>query len=153
MFTKWGIEMRRFTLLLLALSVSFVGCKPPAEEPLPKAAKPRSSAVTDDAAPAEGGAPSNPQSSTEGGAAVRFVASKKLSVPGMSCPYGCYPTVQKALSTIPGVEGVQLAEQPAGTPEGEIALRVVELKLGEGFDLNSALTALKQVNFEASETN
>lgn len=175
--------MRRFSLLVLALSVSFVGCKPPAEDvkTVPKA-KPKSSVVTEDAgaapaaapaaddkkAPAEGTAPAatdpaapttppaegtDPKASTEGGAAVRFVADKKLEVPAMMCPYGCYPTVEKALAKVPGVKGVQLAKQPEGTPEGEIALKVVELQLSEGFDLNAAIAALKKASFDASEAN
>lgn len=169
--------MRRFSLLVLTLSVSFVGCKPPAEDvkTVPKA-KPKTSVVTEDApaaapagedkkAPAEGtptepAAPTtppaegtDPKASTEGGAAVRFVADKKLEVPAMMCPYGCYPTVEKALANVPGVKGVQLAKQPAGTPEGEIALKVVELQLSEGFDLNAAIAALKKASFDASEAN
>lgn len=180
------LRMRRFSLLVLALSVSFVGCKPPAEEKVvPKASKPKSSVVTEDAgasapaaapaaddkkAPAEGTTPAatptepaapttppaegtDPKASTDGGAAVRFVADKKLEVPAMMCPYGCYPTVEKALATVPGVKGVQLAKQPAGTPEGEIALKVVELQLSEGFDLNAAIAALKKASFDASEAN
>lgn len=107
--------------------------------------------------PAEGAAPAtpptNPGASVESGAAVRFVADKKLQVPGMSCPYGCYPTVEKTLAGLPGVKGVQLAKQPEGTAEGDLALKVVELKLGEGFDLQAALAALKKVNFEATEIN
>ncbi len=107
--------------------------------------------------PADGAAPAtpptNPGASVESGAAVRFVADKKLQVPGMSCPYGCYPTVEKTLAKLPGVKGVQLAKQPEGTAEGDLALKVVELKLGEGFDLQAALAALKKVNFEATELN
>ena len=178
---NWGLTMRRFSLLVLALSVSFVGCKPPAEDvkTVPKA-KPKSSVVTEDAgatapaaapaaddkkAPAEGTAPSepaapttppegtDPKASTDGGAAVRFVADKKLEVPAMMCPFGCYPTVEKALANVPGVKGVQLAKQPEGTPEGEIALKVVELQLSEGFDLTAAIAALKKASFDANEAN
>lgn len=164
--------MRRFSLLVLALSVSFVGCKPPAEDvkTVPKAAKPKSSVVTEDAgaaapaaddkkAPADPAAPAtpaegtDPKASTDSGAAVRFVADKKLEVPAMMCPFGCYPTVEKALAKVPGVKGVQLAKQPEGTPEGEIALKVVELQLSEGFDLNAAIAALKKASFDASEAN
>ncbi len=173
--------MRRFSLLVLALSVSFVGCKPSADEKVEKPkAKPKSSVVTEDAgasapaadekkAPAEGATPAapsepaapttppaegtDPKASTDGGAAVRFVADKKLEVPAMMCPYGCYPTVEKALANVPGVKGVQLAKQPEGTPEGEIALKVVELQLSEGFDLNAAIAALKKASFDASEAN
>ncbi|MFO0939927.1 MAG: heavy metal-associated domain-containing protein [Pirellulales bacterium] len=120
---------------------------PPADTPAPAPTTP----------PAEGAAPAtpptNPGASLESGAAVRFVADKKLQVPGMSCPYGCYPTVEKTLASLPGVKGVQLAKQPEGTAEGDLTLKVVELKLGEGFDLQAALAALKKVNFEATEIN
>ncbi len=172
-------RMRRFSLLVLALSVSIVGCKPPADEKVEKPkAKPKTSIITEDPGanaaapaadekkPAEGAAPSepaapttppaegtDPKASTEGGAAVRFVADKKLEVPAMMCPYGCYPTVEKALAKVPGVKGVQLAKQPEGTPEGEIALKVVELQLSEGFDMNAAIAALKKASFDASEAN
>lgn len=189
--------MRRFSLLVLALSVSMVGCKPPAEEVVvPKATKPKSAATTADEAPKaeskpaepvkfEGEtkatetapttpptadaapttppatptapppteAPSDPKASTGNGAAVRFVADKKLEIPGMECPYGCYPTVEKALASVPGVKAVQLAKQPEGTPEGEIALKVVELQLADGFDVSAAIAALKKVSFDASEAN
>lgn len=119
-------------------------------------AKPAAGAA-DPAPPADTPASSDPaksdSSSTGNAAAVRFVADKKLEIPGMMCPYGCFPSVQKTLASVPGVKGVQLAEQPAGTKEGEIALKVVELKLGEGFDLAAAIAALKQADFEASEMN
>ena len=92
-------------------------------------------------------------SSTTTATPVRFVADKKLEVPGMQCPYSCWPKVQETLAAQPGVEGVQLAEQPEGTPEGEIKTRVVELKLAEGFDVEGALAALKAVDFEATAVN
>lgn len=141
--------MRQYSLIALFLcSVAAIGCQP-ATETLPKVTPEpaSSSAVTDDAAPAE------TSSNANAAAAVRFVADKKLEVPAMMCPYGCYPAVEKALASVPGVEGVQLAEQPAGTKEGEIALKVVELKLADGFELAAAIAALKQAEFEASELN
>jgi hypothetical protein len=84
---------------------------------------------------------------------IRFVADKKISVPEMMCPYGCWPSIQKALAEQPGVEGVQLAEQPEGTPEGEIKERVVELKLNDEFDESAAIAALKDINFDATILN
>ena len=122
---------------------------PAAETPAPAAETPAPAA---DAPAADKPAPES-GTSTKSGSSVRFVANKKLEVPGMSCPYGCYPAVEKALAKIPGVEGVQLAEQPKGTPEGELALKVVELKVGQGFDLAAALAALKSAEFEATEIN
>jgi hypothetical protein len=71
----------------------------------------------------------------------------------MMCPAGCYPAVEETLAQVAGVEAVQLAQQPAGTPEGEIRTKVVELKVGEGFDLETALAALKEANFEARQVN
>jgi copper chaperone CopZ len=174
--------MRRLSLLAVVLCASFLGCKPAVEETLPKVTPKPSTATTEDAAGSAattedpGAAPQTPATTTETaapagdtpapakpdgdgttatgkGAAVRFVADKKLEVPGMMCPYGCYPTVEKTLVAIPGVKGVQLAEQPAGTKEGEIALKVVEIKVAEGFDLSAALAALKKADFEAAEAN
>ena len=85
--------------------------------------------------------------------AVRFVADKKISVPGMMCPYSCWPAVKATLAKVPGVEGVQLADQPEGTPEGSIETRVVELKLGENFDVDAAVAALKAASYDAEEMN
>ncbi len=80
---------------------------------------------------------------------IRFVADKRLSVPEMMCPYSCWPKVKETLAGQPGVEAVQLAEQPAGTPEGEIKERVVELKLNGDFDTSAAIAALDKVSFKA----
>lgn len=85
--------------------------------------------------------------------AGRFVATKSLKVPGMACPYSCWPNVKKALAKLPGVEGVQLAEQPEGTPEGTIEEKVVELKTSEGFDADSALAVLEKIRFPAEFVN
>ncbi len=78
---------------------------------------------------------------------IRFVADKRINVPGMMCPYSCWPKVQETLASQPGVEAVQLAAQPAGTAEGEIVERVVELKLNGDFDLDAAVAALAKVSF------
>jgi periplasmic mercuric ion binding protein len=142
--------MPRLSILALAVCAAFVGCKPAEEEVLPKITNPPpTSATTDDATATPPTVP--PAQSSNADNKIRFVADKKLSVPGMMCPFGCYPTVEKALASVPGVKAVQLAEQPAGTPEGEIALKVVELKLEEGFDISSALAALKSAEFESTE--
>lgn len=71
----------------------------------------------------------------------------------MMCPFGCYPAVEQALASVPGVEGVQLAEQPEDTPEGELRTKIVELKLSEEFELDQAMAALEAANFEAKEIN
>ncbi|QDV24451.1 hypothetical protein [Aureliella helgolandensis] len=84
---------------------------------------------------------------------IRFVADKKLEVPTMMCPYSCWPRVKETLAAQPGVEAVQLAEQPAGTEEGEIKERVVELKLSGDFDAEAAVAALSKIDFEANVVN
>ena len=98
----------------------------------------------DDAAPAE--EPSAANSSPE---KIRFVADKRISVPSMMCPYACWPKVKETLAAQPGVEDVQLAEQPAGTAEGEIKERIVELKLNDSFNADAAIAALQKANYEA----
>jgi len=85
--------------------------------------------------------------------AVRFVADKSIKVPAMMCPYSCFPTVKETLAAVPGVEAVQLAEQPEGTPEGSIENKVVELKLSDDFDLDAAIAALKAANYDAEALN
>lgn len=101
----------------------------------------------------EGAAESTDSTSTGTPEKIRFVADKSIKVPGMMCPYSCWPNVQKTLATVPGIEGVQLAEQPEGTAEGEIKERVVELKLGDDFDADAAVAALSSINFEAEVIN
>jgi len=103
----------------------------------------------------EGAAAEQPAAAVDPSAAngkmetIRFVADKRVNVPGMMCPYSCWPKVKETLAAQPGVEGVQLAEQPAGTAEGEIKERVVELKLNGDFDADAAVAALAKVSFEA----
>ncbi len=151
--------MRFLSFALMFVAAAAIGCNQPTET-LPTVGNDKpaaSSGTTDDAA--EVNASSEAPPSSDGASLnspngnVRFVANKKLEVPGMSCPYGCYPTVEKALAKLPGVQGVQLAQQPEGTPEGEIALKVVELKVGDDFQLEKALAALNSVSFEAAEIN
>jgi periplasmic mercuric ion binding protein len=90
---------------------------------------------------------------TGAGQEIRFVADTKLEIPGMMCPYACYPKVKETLAAQPGVEAVQLAEQPEGTPEGAIEKKVVELKLNDDFDSDAALAALKAAEFEGKLLN
>lgn len=120
-------------------------------EPAAEAAAPEAPATEGDAA--------EPEAATEPSAAnakmetIRFVADKRISVPSMMCPYSCWPKVKETLAAQPGVEAVQLAQQPAGTAEGEIKERVVELKLNGNFDSDAAIAALGKVNFEAQLSN
>ena len=86
-------------------------------------------------------------------AVERFVADKMIKVPEMMCPYSCWPSVKESLEKQPGIAGVQLAEQPEGTPEGEIAKRVIELKIEGEFDPNATLAAVKEAGFDAEVVN
>lgn len=103
---------------------------------------------------ADEGAPEDEDSaSTKTPELIRFVADKSIKVPNMMCPYSCWPNVKKTLAAQPGVEAVQLAAQPDGTPEGEIAERVVELKLNGDFDADAAIAALGKIDFDAEAVN
>jgi hypothetical protein len=148
-------EMRLLYLMFLVFAIGVAGCNQPTET-VPGVDGGGTSGVTDDGAEVESSVEAPPaadgaDASQDTG--VRFVADKKLEVPGMMCPYGCYPAIEEALAALPGIQAIQLAEQPAGTPEGVIVKRVVELKLSEGFDLDQALATLKTANFEAKEIN
>ncbi|MCA9133975.1 MAG: hypothetical protein KDA45_12500 [Planctomycetales bacterium] len=146
--------MRCFALCLMAVCVFTFGCNQPVET-IPAVA-PSSSGTTDDHGHDHDGDGDHADhdatdSASKGTTEVfRFVADKKLDVPNMSCPYACWPKVQETLAGQPGVEAVQLAEQPEGTAEGEIVERVVELKLNGDFNADAAIAALAKVNFEAS---
>lgn len=147
--------MRRFFAVLTLAMFCFSGCSQPTET-VPAPAGGGTSGVTDDGGELDFSAEAPPSSDgamNQADAGVRFVADKKLEVPAMMCPFGCYPAVEQALAAVPGIEGVQLAEQPAGTPEGEIRTKVVELKLANDFDLTQAMAALEAANFQASEIN
>ena len=154
--------MRWFAWALMLVGAATVGCNQPVET-IPAVTPAGSSSGTTvdgehaDHDHAEGedhdhdaAAPAGEPSAAKGQAEViRFVADKSFSVPDMMCPYSCWPKVQETLAAQPGVEGVQLAEQPAGTPEGEIKERVVELKLNGNFDADAAIAALSKVSFKA----
>ena len=152
--------MRLFAWSLMALCALAVGCNKPVET-IPSVA-PSSSGSTDDDhsghSHAEGeehaeDAPAADDSAAVEAPAVRFVANKSLSVPGMMCPYSCYPAVKEALAGVPGVEAVQLAEQPADAAEGTIENKVVELKVSEGFDIDAAVAALKSASYDSEVVN
>ena len=147
--------MRLLAWSLMAVCALTVGCNKPVET-IPSVAPTTSGTTGDDHSDhdhSDGDHDHADDSASTSDGAVRFVADKSISVPDMMCPYACYPAVKEALSTVPGVEGVQLAEQPAGTPEGTIEKRVIELKLAEGFDLDTAVAALKEANYEAQPVN
>jgi len=75
---------------------------------------------------------------------VKMVSMK---VEEMHCPFGCYPTVEKALAKVVGVSSVKLAEQKK---EGTIDNPVVLVQVDGNFDPSAAIAALDKVGF-ASE--
>jgi len=75
---------------------------------------------------------------------VKMVSMK---VEEMHCPFGCYPTVEKALAKVAGVSSVKLAEQKK---EGTIDNPVVLVQVDGNFDPTAAIAALDKVGF-ASE--
>jgi copper chaperone CopZ len=77
-------------------------------------------------------------------ASVKMVSMK---VEEMHCPFGCYPTVEKALAKVSGVSSVKLAEQKK---EGTIDNPVVLVQVDSNFDPSAAIAALNKVGF-ASE--
>lgn len=70
-----------------------------------------------------------------------------LKVPGMHCPFACYPSVKK---TLEGQSGVELVELSPQKEEGVIDNPVVLIKVSEGFDVDSAIQSLAQSGFEDS---
>lgn len=66
----------------------------------------------------------------------------------MSCPHGCWPTVEKTLAAQPGVEAVALAKQKT---EDSIDNPVVYVKLNGKFDAQAAMAALAKAGFDNSE--
>ncbi|MEO8269421.1 MAG: hypothetical protein ABI557_06870 [Aureliella sp.] len=157
--------MRRFAWTLMLVCAASIGCNKPAETiPVVSPAGSSSGTTADgdhaghshaegeghDHAEGEGHGHDGEPSAANGKAElIRFVSDERINVPDMMCPYSCWPTVQETLAAQPGVEAVQLAEQPVGTPEGEIRERVVELKLKGDFDAKAAIAALAKVNFKA----
>ncbi len=149
--------MRRFAWVLMIVAAVSIGCDKPAET-IPAVAPTGSSSTTVDGdhaghdhAEGEGHdhAEGEPSASNGQAETIRFVADKRINVPSMMCPYSCWPKVKETLAEQPGVEAVQLAEQPSGTAEGEIKERVVELKLNGNFDADAAIAALAKVSFDA----
>ncbi len=146
--------MRWFAWTLMLAVAASIGCNKPVETiPVVSPAAGSSSGTTADGdhaghdhAEGEG----HDHDAANGKAkSIRFVADQRISVPDMMCPYSCWPKVQETLAAQPGVESVQLAEQPAGTPEGEIKDRVVELKLNGDFDADAAIAALATASYKA----
>ncbi|WP_166824551.1 heavy-metal-associated domain-containing protein [Thalassoroseus pseudoceratinae] len=68
-----------------------------------------------------------------------------LEVPSMHCPFGCYPTIEKTLTELDGVEKVDLVPQEK---EGEINDHRVIVKLNDEFDATKAVAALAGAGFD-----
>lgn len=141
--------MRWFACALMLVCAATIGCNQPAET-IPVVTPSGSGTTVDGELDGVEGEPAASNSQAE---VIRFVADQRLNVPDMSCPYSCWPKVKETLAAQPGVEGVQLAEQPADAQEGEIIERVVELKLNDQFDADSAIAALSKVSFKAELAN
>jgi hypothetical protein len=118
---------------------------PAAEAPAAEAPAAEAPAAEKPEAAAEAEAPKEDTTSSKTADKVRFVANTSLKVPGMMCPFSCWPKVKETLASQPGVEAVQLAEQ---VKENEIDNPVVELKVKDGFDSEAAIAALKKANFD-----
>lgn len=152
--------MRWFAWTLMLVVAASVGCNKPVETiPVVTPAGSSSGTTADgdhaghdhdhDAGDHDHDASGEPSAANGKAESIRFVADQRISVPDMMCPYSCWPKVQETLAAQPGVESVQLAEQPVGTPEGEIKERVVELKLNGDFDADAAIAALATSSYKA----
>ncbi len=119
---------------------------PAAETPAP--ATPAEPAPAPADKPAEAPAEAPKQSSVDTFKGTKFVANTSLKVPNMSCPHGCWPTVEKTLAGQPGVEAVALAKQKT---EDAIDNPVVYVKLNGKFDAQAAVAALAKAGFDNSE--
>ncbi len=97
--------------------------------------------------PADAPADTPKQSSVDTFKGTKFVSNMSLKVPNMSCPHGCWPTVEKTLAGQPGVEAVALAKQKT---EDSIDNPVVYVKLNGKFDSQAAVAALAKAGFEDS---
>lgn len=141
--------MRWFACALMLVCAATIGCNQPTET-IPVVTPTGSGTTLDGEVDViEVDIEQEPAASNSQAEVIRFVADQRLSVPDMSCPYACWPKVKETLAAQPGVEGVQLAEQPADAKEGEITERVVELKLNDDFDADAAIAALSKVSFKA----
>ncbi len=158
--------MRLLAWSLMLVSALTLGCSQP-DETIPEITPGSGSSATSDADEGhdhdhdgddhahehEDGAEGEESASVAKENVIRFVADKSLRVDNMMCPYSCYPKVKDSLASLPGVEDVQLAQQPEGTSEGEIKDPVVELKLNGDFDADAAIAALAKIDFNAAVTN
>ena len=121
----------------------------PAEPAAPAPAEPAAPAAEKPAdKPAEAPAETPKQSSVDTFKGTKFVSNTSLKVPNMSCPHGCWPTVEKTLAAQPGVEAVALAKQKS---EDSIDNPTVYVKLNGKFDAQAAVAALAKAGFENSE--
>jgi len=68
-----------------------------------------------------------------------------LEIPSMHCQFACYPKVKKTLEKSSGVSEVALVEQPE--PD-TLTVKKVTVKYDAGFDVDAAMTSLKNVGFD-----
>lgn len=80
---------------------------------------------------------------------VLFTAAEtvEMEIPGMHCPYGCYPTVEKTLAGIDGVKAVSLAD-PDDAKDGSIEDRRVFITLDDDFNATEAAEKLAEAGFK-----
>jgi len=125
--------MRQFGFALLCGSVLAIGCTPPAASPT--------------APPKPAGTPAPTSGSTAASMAPTSVKMVSMKVDEMHCPFGCYPTVEKALAKVPGVSSVKLADQKNSDT---IDNPVVYVEVDSSFDPTAAIAAVSKAGF-ASE--
>ena len=71
----------------------------------------------------------------------------EFGIPTMHCPLGCYPTVERTLAGLPGVEAVQLAN-PDDADDQKIDDRRVFVTLNNQFNATQAQNALADAGFK-----
>ncbi len=70
-----------------------------------------------------------------------------LHVPGMHCPFGCYPSVKETLTKQPGVVAVELAKQ---SNADTIDNPHVTVTYAGDFNADAAIKALADAGFDKS---
>lgn len=107
-----------------------------------------SAAPGGDAAVASSSADVSAQLASLDAASDADTQSLALSVPGMHCAFGCYPTVKEALESVDGVQSVELAKQKSET---ELDNKTVFVTYSNAFKLETALAKLEKVGFDATK--
>ena len=106
----------------------------------------------------------NPEKSVEPASAVvpsnETVASSQeelnvgetlvMHVPGMHCPHGCYPAVHETLTSLPGVQKIELLKQ---ADENSIDNPRITVSYSPEFDPQAAVKALAKAGFDGSSVD